>query len=99
MDKANQTTITRSYVLTPEGVEYTLKYSLASGRNAAGDTEYGVTVELHTTRAEAETSASESRLVSTDEKAVLNLIDLLARGFVFPDSLGDILEDRKITVK
>ena len=85
----NRKSITQSYVLTPDGSEYILRYYLVVGQNAADTAEYGVMIEV----CRMEQCASETRFFTADEGAALKVIDLLASGFVFPDTLDDVLEN------
>ena len=83
----NRKSITQSYVLAPDGSEYMLKCYLTT--DAGQNAEYGVTIEVHSLGQ----SASETRFFASEESAALKVIDLLARGFVFPSTMDDVLED------
>ncbi|MCL2351769.1 MAG: DUF6514 family protein [Firmicutes bacterium] len=81
--------VAQSYVMTPDGSEFRLKYHLAVCRGEGGDVEYGVKIEEFS----AGGYASETRYFAEREDEALEVIDLLADGFVFPYTLDEILED------
>ena len=99
--------ITQSYVLTPDGSEYMLRYYLVTRADSAGHSQgtsasaqgrdegernagkYGVMIEEHSSAK----CISETRYFSSDERAAREVIELLASGFVFPSTVGDVLDE------
>lgn len=81
--------VTSAFVQTVAGAEYALEYLLRSRKGPAGSIIYGVTIQSgHDNEIE-----TESTDVSTGEEQTLFLIERLARHFVFPCTLHDILDD------
>ena len=78
----------QSYVMTEDGVTYSLKYFLETGEDSENHREYGVMIEEEL----PEHVVAEIRGVSQDKFFTLGLIDMLASGFVFPQSLSETIE-------
>ena len=99
--------ITQSYVLTPDGSEYMLRYYLVTRAGSAGHSqgtsasakgceESQRNVEKYGVMTEEHSSdkcVSETRYFSSDEGAAREVIELLAGGFVFPSTVSDVLEE------
>jgi len=83
--------ITQSYVLLENGEAHTLLYYIVSEASQDGGVLYGIKiVQQHDGH-----TASASAVISPREEQTLQTIFFLAKNFVFPVSLPDIIEDMR----
>ncbi len=83
--------VTQSYVLLDNTKEFILEYYLFSEHDLNGIRKYGLTVK----EKYEDYITSESTVVCENEDTVLKLIHCFAKNFVFPYSIGEIINDLK----
>lgn len=81
--------ITRSYVRGENDEEHVISYYLRREKMPDGMTFYGLRIEQMT----EDTVNSRQELFEEDEEMAIEIIHKLARNFVFPDSLKELIYD------